>query len=86
MKHTYKTKGVCSKKIDFELDQDIVRNIQFYGGCDGNLKALSTLLDGMKADEITKKLAGNRCGLKSTSCADQLCQAIDGALKEEQGK
>jgi len=86
MKHSYKTKGVCSRRIDFELDGDRVRNIKFHGGCKGNLQALSILTDGMSVGEVTEKLAGNRCGHKSTSCADQLTIALNKALDEETGK
>ena len=76
MKYSYKTRGVCAMKIDFDLDGDVVRNIRFLGGCDGNLKAISKLVDGMTVDEIEKKLRGNTCGRKPTSCADQLARAV----------
>lgn len=76
MKYSYKTKGVCAMKIEFDLDGDVVRNIRFLGGCDGNLKAISKLVDGMTVDEIDKKLRGNTCGRKPTSCADQLARAV----------
>ncbi len=83
MEHTYQTKGVCSMQIRFELDGDIVRGISFLGGCDGNLKAISRLCDGMSVDEIEEKLAGNTCGYKPTSCADQLARAVRKAYDEE---
>ena len=76
MKYTYKTRGVCAVKIEFDLDGDVVRNIRFLGGCDGNLKALSKLVDGMTVDQIESKLRGNTCGRKPTSCADQLARAV----------
>ena len=76
MKYSYKTRGVCAMKIDFDLDGDVVRNIRCLGGCDGNLKAISKLVDGMTVDEIEKKLRGNTCGRKPTSCADQLARAV----------
>lgn len=83
MKHySYRTQGVCSQKIDFDLDGDVVRNIRFFGGCDGNLKAVSILVDGMTVDEIENKLLGNRCGFKNTSCADQLARAVRKAKNE----
>ena len=63
-------------KIEFDLDGDIVRNIRFLGGCDGNLKAISKLVDGMTVDQIESKLRGNTCGRKPTSCADQLARAV----------
>ncbi len=84
MKHfSYRTQGVCSQKIDFDLDGDVVKNVRFLGGCDGNLKAVSILVDGMTVDEIEKKLLGNRCGFKNTSCADQLARAVVKAKNEQ---
>ena len=76
MEYTYKTKNVCSMQIHFDLDGNVVHNIEFLGGCNGNLKAISKLVDGWKADEIISKLAGNTCGFKQTSCADQLSLAL----------
>ena len=76
MHFEYKTKNTCSHMIAFDLDGDIVSNIVFYGGCNGNLKAISKLLDGMSVDEIEAKLLGNTCGMRSTSCADQLAIAV----------
>ena len=83
MKHEYKTQMTCSSKILFDLDGDKVSNIQFIGGCDGNLKAISKLLDGWTVDQITEKLAGNTCGRRPTSCADQLAKAVAKAYEEE---
>ena len=76
MKHEYFPQGICPMKLHFELDGDVVKNIEFTGGCNGNLKAISTLVDGWTVDEICSKLEGNTCGFKKTSCADQLCQAL----------
>ena len=74
---TYKTKGTCSKSITFERDeQNRIHNIKFEGGCDGNLKAISKLCEGMTAEEISAKLLGNLCRDKVTSCADQLAKAV----------
>ena len=70
--------------VAFELEGDTVHNIEFTGGCNGNLKAISTLVKGMTVDAICEKLAGNTCGSKSTSCADQLCQLLIKAREEEQ--
>ena len=83
MKHyTYKTSGVCSQKIDFDLTDDgKIINITFLGGCNGNLKAISKLCEGKDAKEIAQILEGNTCGYKQTSCADQLSKAINEALK-----
>ena len=83
MKHTYYPQGVCPMQIYFDLNGDVVTNIQFTGGCNGNLKAISTLVDGWTVDEIKAKLEGNTCGFKSTSCADQLCKGIEAARAEE---
>ena len=77
MTHTYKTHGICATQIKFDKDEKgVITNISFTGGCNGNLKAISKLVDGMTADEIASKLSGNTCGMKSTSCADQLAKAV----------
>ena len=77
---TYKTKGTCSRSISFTKNDDgTITNISFEGGCNGNLKAISKLCEGMKAEEIVAKLKGNLCGFKSTSCADQLAKAVEQA-------
>lgn len=76
MEYNYKTKGVCAMKINFNLEGNVVSNVSFLGGCNGNLKAISKLVDGMTVEEIESKLKGNRCGFKSTSCADQLAIAV----------
>ena len=84
MEHiSYRTKGTCSQQISFDIEKGIVKNIEFLGGCNGNLKAISKLVDGMKAEEIVSKLKGNTCGFRSTSCADQLATAIEKALNEK---
>lgn len=82
MKYSYRTKGTCSSQISFELNDGIITNISFTGGCNGNLQGISRLVDGMKADEAMKKLSGIRCGFKNTSCPDQLARAIEAALCE----
>ena len=76
MKYNYTPEHVCSREIEFELDGNIVKNIKFYGGCNGNLKAVSKLLEGQTVEYIEEKLRGNTCGMKSTSCADQLAIAV----------
>lgn len=80
MKYTYKTRGTCSSVISFELNDGIIENLTFTGGCNGNLKAISKLCNGKNAKEIADTLRGNTCGPRSTSCADQLARAIDEAL------
>ena len=82
MKHTYFPKGVCPIKIEFDLDGDVVSNIVFTGGCNGNLKAISKLVDGMTVEQIEEKLRGNTCGRRPTSCADQLAIAVRKAYQE----
>ena len=82
MKFTYKTKGVCASEIEFDLNGNIVTNVSFKGGCNGNLKAISKLVDGQTVESIVSKLAGNTCGYKPTSCADQLAKAVKEAYEE----
>jgi uncharacterized protein (TIGR03905 family) len=84
MEYSYKTKGTCSSRIDFELDGNVVHNVRFTGGCNGNLKALGILTDGMTVEELESKLKGNTCGFRSTSCADQLAIAVRQALDSQQ--
>lgn len=81
MKYTYKTKGTCSREISFELEDGIVKNVSFLGGCNGNLKGISKLVEGQSAEELIERLAGIKCGFKSTSCPDQLATALKEALK-----
>ena len=81
MQYEYKTKGTCSQRILFELNDGIVSNVQFIGGCNGNLQGISRLVEGLPADEVIEKISGIRCGMKPTSCPDQLATAIKEALK-----
>ncbi len=83
MTYTYKTKGTCSSQITFDLDGNIVKNVKFYGGCNGNLKGISKLVEGMTVEDVSEKLAGVTCGFKSTSCPDQLAKAITEAYNSE---
>lgn len=73
----YQTKGVCSSHIDIEVDNDVIKFVEFFGGCNGNLKGIASLVTGMKIDDAISKLKGIRCGFKSTSCPDQLAQALE---------
>lgn len=82
MTHTFDPKMICAYKIDFDLEGDIVKNIKFYGGCNGNLKAIAKLLEGQTVDYIEEKLRGNTCGAKPTSCADQLAIAVRQAYEK----
>ena len=80
MHYQYKTSGTCSVYIDFDIDKEhTVTNVEFTGGCNGNLKAISRLVDGMSAEQIEKTLSGNTCREKPTSCADQLAKAVHAA-------
>lgn len=82
----HKNKGTCSLSVSFDLDGDKVRNISFKGGCNGNLKAISKLAEGLTVDEIESKLAGNTCGIRKTSCADQLAKAVKEAFEGSASK
>lgn len=84
MSYTFKTRGVCASTINFELENGIVSNVSFTGGCNGNLKAISKLVEGMEATRLIEILRGNKCGFKQTSCADQLAIAIEKALNESE--
>ncbi|MGN0169771.1 MAG: TIGR03905 family TSCPD domain-containing protein [Lachnospiraceae bacterium] len=80
MEHfSYATVGTCSRQIDFDLDGNTIHNVSFQGGCDGNLKAVSKLVEGMDISDIISLLSGNTCGPKPTSCADQLARACQAA-------
>lgn len=82
MHYTYKTKGTCASSIEFDINENIITNVKFAGGCNGNLKAISKLVDGMTIAQIEEKLKGNTCGFKNTSCADQLAIAVRKAFDE----
>ena len=82
MQFEYKTKGTCSQKIFFEIEDNKVKNVQFLGGCNGNLQGLSRLVEGMIVDEVIERIEGIHCGMKPTSCPDQLAQALKNAKKE----
>ena len=76
MHYTYKTTGTCSTEINFDINDNVITNIVFTNGCNGNLKAIGKLCEGMTVEEIEEKLKGNTCGLRQTSCADQLAIAV----------
>jgi len=82
MKFTYIPRGVCPTKIFFEIEDDILTDVAFEGGCNGNLKAISILLKGQPVSYVKEKLEGVRCGSKSSSCSDQLVKGIDAALEK----
>ncbi|MBQ9984946.1 MAG: TIGR03905 family TSCPD domain-containing protein [Oscillospiraceae bacterium] len=83
MRYSYKTRGVCAMQINFDIDGEVISNIEFLGGCNGNLKAISKLCEGMTVSEIEEKLLGNTCGYKDTSCADQFAKAVRRAASGE---
>lgn len=76
MTYTYKTQGTCSSSITFDLQDDVVTNISFTGGCSGNLQGVSILADGLTVEQIVNKCDGIFCGKKLTSCPDQLAKAL----------
>jgi len=80
MRHTFRTRGVCATTINFDLEDGIVSDVSFVGGCNGNLKAISRLVEGMEAEKVIEILSGNTCGFKKTSCADQFAIALSEAL------
>lgn len=83
MEFKYRTSGVCSREIKFDLEEGIVKNVSFFGGCNGNLKGIAALVEGKKAEEIIPVIKGIKCGSKPTSCPDQLALALTEALNEQ---
>ena len=75
--YSYKTFGTCSREIQFDIENDVVREVRFVGGCDGNTKGVATLVQGMKVDDVIQKLRGIDCAGKGTSCPDQLARALE---------
>ena len=73
----YQTKGVCSTSIDIEVEDGVIKFVEFFGGCNGNLQGISALVEGMKVDDAISRLKGIRCGFKTTSCPDQLAKALE---------
>ena len=78
MQYEYKTKGTCSQRILFDVTDGVVTNVTFIGGCNGNLKGIAALVEGQPVTEVSSRLEGITCGMKSTSCPDQLAQALKG--------
>ncbi len=79
MAYEYMTRGTCSRQILFDIEDGKVRNVKFISGCDGNTKGVAKLVEGMDVDEVISRLKGIRCGMKSTSCPDQLAKALEQA-------
>lgn len=86
MTYTHRNVGTCSQSVTFDLDDGIVGNVSFYGGCNGNLKGICALAEGKKAEEIIAALEGIKCGFKGTSCPDQFSKALKEALAKEAQK
>lgn len=76
MKYTYKTSGTCSRQINLEIENGVINDVTFVGGCHGNLQGICALVKGMRADEVINRLEGIKCGVKLTSCPDQLARAL----------
>ena len=84
MKFSYKTRGVCSNTIHFEIENNILKNVSYDGGCNGNLQGIGALVEGMDVDEVIRRVKGIRCGYKETSCPDQLAKALKQCLEAEE--
>ena len=82
MQYEYKTSGTCSQRILFEIEEGKLKNVQFLGGCNGNLKGIGSLVEGMDVDEVIARLEGTKCGMKNTSCPDQLATALKQAKEQ----
>lgn len=83
MQYEYKTKGTCSQRIFFEIEDGILKNVQFLGGCNGNLKGICSLVEGMAVTDVIAKTEGICCGMKNTSCPDQLATALKKAMEQK---
>ncbi len=83
MIYQYRTHGTCSREIDLEIENGIIRRVKFHGGCAGNLAGISKIVEGMPAQKVIDTFSGIRCGMKSTSCPDQLAHAVAEALSRE---
>lgn len=84
-RYRYKTAGTCSREIEIEIEDGIIKDVIFQGGCHGNLQGLSALVNGMNAEEVISRLEGIKCGTKQTSCPDQLSQALKMILNKKEG-
>ena len=83
MQYEYRTKGTCSQRIIFEIENNILKNVQFIGGCNGNLKGISSLVEGMNVEDVISRVEGIHCGMKATSCPDQLARALKEAMEKQ---
>lgn len=83
MTYTYRTRGTCSQQIEVELDGDVIKKVRFYGGCNGNTQGVARLVEGRRVEDVVETLSGIRCGLRPTSCPDQLARALREAQKAQ---
>ena len=83
MKTTYKTRGVCARKIDVDIEDGVIKDVQFTGGCDGNLQGVTKLVKNMNARDVIENFRGIKCSGKPTSCPDQLAKALEAALEQQ---
>ena len=82
-KYSYRTQGTCAAQINLDVENGIINEVEFFGGCNGNLQGISRLVIGMSCDEVIARLEGIKCGFKPTSCPDQLAQALRAVLAQE---
>ena len=82
MNYIYNPSGVCSRQFNFEIEGDVIKSLSVIGGCNGNLKGISSLLVGMKVEDVIEKIKGIKCGFKDTSCPDQIAIALEKYLQE----
>ena len=85
MEFEYENRGTCSQSVHFEIEDNKVKNVSFYGGCNGNLQGIGRLVEGMDVDEVIRRVKGIHCGYKETSCPDQLARALEAAKKKMAG-
>ena len=83
MHYSFKTKGVCATKLEFDVEDGVVKNVSFLGGCDGNHKGLAALAEGMTPDDAAKRLKGISCGMRKSSCPDQLAEALEEFINKQ---
>lgn len=83
MRYRYEPRGTCSRLIEFTVEDNVLKDVKYTGGCDGNLKGISRLVEGMKVEEVIERLNGLNCGMKRTSCPDQLAKALSAVLEKQ---
>lgn len=83
MRYKYETRGTCSRLIEFTVEDGVLKDVEYTGGCNGNLQGISRLVEGMKIEDVIDKLKGLSCGMKSTSCPDQLAKALTAVIEKQ---